>query len=107
LYRGERRYLFRLQAADELGQFLPELLKAVAGRLAIATAANLIQSLILVFARLVIARPKDVVDFLASTTIGSRNGLEVVMTGWLENSNVFSGYSEIRQKYVFFFVLIK
>ena len=52
------------------------------------------------FARLVIGRPKDVVDFLATFEIGGTSGLQVVMTAWLENSNVFSGYSEIKTKYV-------
>ena len=61
----------------------------------------LIQSLISVFARLVTVRAGDVVDFLSGIAIGSQTGLEVVLNVWLENSNVFSGYSEIRQKYIY------
>ncbi|EPS40195.1 hypothetical protein H072_5978 [Dactylellina haptotyla CBS 200.50] len=85
------------KASQQLGPLLPVLLKGVAARLATASATNLIQSLIVVFARLVIKQPNDVVDFLANNPIGDRSGLQVVLSAWLENSNVFSGYSEIKQ----------
>ncbi|KAK6540409.1 hypothetical protein TWF694_009207 [Orbilia ellipsospora] len=85
------------KASQELGPLLPILLKGVATRLATAAATNLIQSLIVVFARLVIKQPNDVVDFLANNPIGDRSGLQVVLSAWLENSSVFSGYSEIKQ----------
>jgi hypothetical protein len=85
------------KAGDQIGQVLPELLRAVAARLVTATLPNFIQSLILVFARLVLKQPKDVVDFLASLVLGERSGLEVVMTSWLANTSYFSGYDEIRQ----------
>lgn len=85
--------------SDNLGPFLPELLKAVAQRLATATIAPFIQNLLLVFARLANKRAKDVIDFLSSITIEGQNGLFVVMSKWLENSSFFSGYSEIREKY--------
>jgi hypothetical protein len=58
-----------------------------------------LESLILVFARLVLKQAKDVVDFLAGLTIGDVNGLQIVLGAWLENSSSFSGYEEIRQKY--------
>lgn len=95
------------KASQELGPYLPALLKAVASRLATAVATNLIQSLIVVFARLVIKQPNDVVEFLATNTIGDRPCLQVVLSAWLENSNVFSGYSEIKQKYVAVFKIRK
>ncbi|KAI5847418.1 armadillo-type protein, partial [Tricharina praecox] len=53
------------KAGEHIGQLLPELLRAVAARLATASLPNFIQSLILVFARLVLKQPKDVVEFLA------------------------------------------
>ena len=40
------------------------------------------------------------VDFLASQDIDGKNGLQVVLAKWLENSINFAGYDEIRQKYV-------
>ncbi|KAK6352777.1 hypothetical protein TWF696_004779 [Orbilia brochopaga] len=88
------------KASQELGPYLPVLLQGVAKRLATAAATNLIQSLIVVFARLVIKQPIDVVNFLATNPIGERSGLQVVLSAWLENSNVFSGYSEIKQNVV-------
>ncbi|KAJ6263790.1 hypothetical protein Dda_2362 [Drechslerella dactyloides] len=88
------------KASQELGPYLPVLLQGVAKRLATAAATNLIQSLIVVFARLVIKQPVDVVDFLATNPIGERSGLQVVLSAWLENSNVFSGYAEIKQNVV-------
>lgn len=52
------------------------------------------------FARLVLKQAKDVVDFLAGLSIGGVNGLQVVIAAWLEGSSTFTGYDEIRQKYV-------
>ncbi|KAA8901428.1 armadillo-type protein [Sphaerosporella brunnea] len=85
------------KAGDHIGQVLPELLRAVAMRLATAALPTFTQSLILVFARLVLKQPMDVVDFLANLSIGERSGLQVVMTSWLANTTYFSGYEEIRQ----------
>ena len=83
---------------ERLGPFLPQLLQAVATRLATAQAAAFIQSLILVFARLSLNGAQDVVEFLSQIQINGESGLQIVMSKWLENSIVFAGYDEIRQK---------
>lgn len=84
---------------ERLGPFLPQLLQAVANRLAVAQAAAIIQSLILVFARLSLNGAQDVVEFLSRIQINSEeSGLQIVMSKWLENSVSFAGYDEIRQK---------
>lgn len=83
---------------ERLGAFLLPLLQAVASRLASAQAAPFIQSLILVFARLSLGGAHDIVEFLSNIQIGNENGLQVVMSKWLENSINFAGYDEIRQK---------
>ncbi|KAI1381856.1 ARM repeat-containing protein [Hypoxylon crocopeplum] len=83
-----------------LGPFLPQLLQAVANRLATAQTAPLIQSLILVFARLSLVGAHDVVDFLSTIQIKNENGLQVVLGKWLENSVNFAGYDEIRQNVI-------
>ncbi|KAH0605511.1 uncharacterized protein H6S33_004733 [Morchella sextelata] len=88
------------KASEHLGPFLASLLRAVAERLATAQSPPFIQSLILVFARLVLKQAKDVVDFLAGLTIGDVNGLQIVLGAWLENSSSFSGYEEIRQNVI-------
>lgn len=86
--------------AERLGPYLTQLLHAVAIRLSTATKAQFIQSLILVFARLSLISAREVIDFLAQVQIGSESGLQVVISKWLENSVNFTGYDEIRQKYV-------
>ncbi|KAI1336579.1 armadillo-type protein [Xylariaceae sp. FL0016] len=83
-----------------LGPFLQQLLQAVANRLATAEAASFIQSLILVFARLSLVGAQDVVEFLSTLEIAGHNGLQVVLSKWLENSVNFAGYDEIRQNVI-------
>lgn len=83
---------------ERLGPFLPQLLQAVANRLATAQAAAFIQSLIIVFARLSLHGANDVVEFLNQIQINGESGLKVVITKWLENCINFAGYEEIRQK---------
>lgn len=85
---------------ERLGPFLPQLLQAVANRLAVAQQAAIIQSLIIVFARLSLNGAQDVVEFLSQIQINGESGLQIVMAKWLENSVSFAGYDEIRQKYV-------
>lgn len=86
--------------SEKLGPYLMQLLRAVAVRLATASQAQFIQSLILVFARLSLISAQEVVGFLADVQIGDQSGLQVVMSKWLENSINFAGYEDIRQKYV-------
>ncbi|KXT09296.1 hypothetical protein AC579_2852 [Pseudocercospora musae] len=86
--------------SEKLGPYLMQLLQAVAVRLATASQAQFIQSLILVFARLSLISASDVVGFLADVRIGDQNGLQVVISKWLENSINFAGYDDIRQNVV-------
>ncbi|KAK5165533.1 uncharacterized protein LTR77_009062 [Saxophila tyrrhenica] len=86
--------------SERLGPYLMQLLRAVAARLATATQAQFIQSLILVFARLSLVSAQDVVGFLADVQLGDQSGLAVVMSKWLENSITFAGYDDIRQNVV-------
>lgn len=94
---------------SQLTPYLPQLLQAIALRLNTASRAALIQSLILVFARLSLTAAKDVVDFLATLSMpspsssetssqhaSSANGLEVIIPKWLENASDFAGYDDIR-----------
>ncbi|KAL2837175.1 armadillo-type protein [Aspergillus pseudoustus] len=86
--------------SERLGPYLPQLLQAVARRLATAEKAQFIQSLILVFARLTLISAGEVVDFLAQVDIGGQSGLPIVMGKWLENSVNFAGYDEIKQNII-------
>lgn len=87
---------------ERLGPYLMQLLRVVAIRLSTADHASFIQNLVLVFARLALTNPREVVDFLAQVEVnvkdlGITSGLEVVLVKWLENSANFSGYDAIRQ----------
>ena len=84
--------------ADRLGPYLQQLLRAVAVRLATATQAQFIQSLVFVFARLSLISAQEVIGFLAEIQIGEESGLQSVMSKWLESFVIFTGYDEIRQK---------
>lgn len=86
--------------SELLGPYLPQLLTAVAVRLGSASQAQFIQSLTLVFARLSLINAKEVIDFLGQMQVDQENGLQLVLSKWLENSVNFAGYDEIRQKYV-------
>lgn len=83
---------------EKLGPYLTQLLRAVAVRLATATKAQIIQSLILVFARLALISAQEVVGFLADLRVGDQSGLQIVISKWLENSVNFAGYDDIRNK---------
>ncbi|KAM7215961.1 armadillo-type protein [Rhypophila decipiens] len=85
---------------ERLGPFLAQLLQAVAARLDTAQTPTLIQSLIIVFARLSLETAQDVVNFLADIQINGQSGLQVVLAKWLENSINFAGYDEIRQNVI-------
>lgn len=85
---------------ERLGPFLPQLLQAVATRLATAEAPPFIQSLILVFARLSLVGAQDVVAFLSQIQINGQSGLQLVLSKWLEHSVHFAGYDEIRQNVI-------
>ncbi|SMQ53960.1 unnamed protein product [Zymoseptoria tritici ST99CH_3D7] len=86
--------------SEKLGPYLMQLLRAVAARLATATQAQFIQSLILVFARLSLISASDVVGFLADVQLDQGTGLQVVISKWLENSVNFAGYEDIRQNVI-------
>ena len=86
--------------SEKLGPYFPQLLRAVAQRLATAERAQLIQSLILVFARLSLISAREVIEFLAQLDINGQSGLHVVLSKWLENSVNFAGYDEIRQNVI-------
>ena len=86
--------------SEKLGPYLPDLLQALATRLAPAQQIQFIQSLLMVFVGLALLAPKDVVDFLHQLTIAGQNGLNVVLTQWLENSILFAGFDEVRQNIV-------
>lgn len=83
--------------AAALGTSMHDLLRGLAQRLSSAEQITLIQSLTTVFARLSLLSVHEVLEFLASLTIGSINGLTVVLQKWLENSVNFAGFDSIKE----------
>ena len=97
---GLAMVLVEKAGADKLGPYLMQLLQVVAIRLSTAERADFIQNLILVFARLALTNPKDVLDFLSQVQVPGAEegtGLDVVMRKWLDNTINFSGYDAIRE----------
>jgi importin-9 len=83
--------------AAALGNSMQELLQVLAVRLSTAEHPSLIQSLVMVFARLSILNAAEILNFLSGIPIENTNALAVVMKKWLENSVHFVGFEAIRQ----------
>jgi hypothetical protein len=44
---------------------------------------SIVQSLILIFARLILSHPKEIVELLSETSIDNRISLKIVLDKWL------------------------
>ncbi|RUS18224.1 hypothetical protein BC937DRAFT_89014 [Endogone sp. FLAS-F59071] len=79
-----------------LAPVLPDLLNAVVYRLSSAQSPTFIQSLVLVFAHLILSQQEIVIEFLANVNIEGRSGLQVLMNAWCENYESFQGYYSLK-----------
>ena len=84
-----------------LGDLLPQLLRAVLDRLANARSLALTQSLLLVFARLMLDHLDDVLAFLVSvrypTDSGAeQDGFQVLMEKWCEHAHDFTSAFSVK-----------
>ena len=52
---------------------------------------SIVQSLVLIFARLIHSNPKEIVDFLSETSIDNRISLKIVLDKWLLQQPLFRG----------------
>ncbi|RUS35306.1 armadillo-type protein [Jimgerdemannia flammicorona] len=112
------------KTGNNLAPVLPELLNAVVFRLATAESPTFIQvgmrsiiwglglirfwyglqlnptlslqSLVLVFAHLILAQQETVIEFLSNVNIEGHSGLQVVMNAWCENYESFQGYYSLK-----------
>lgn len=75
-----------------LGEYLPKLVGAVIQRLENAEYILLIQNLVSVFCSLALESAKDTINLLVEL-----NGLEIVLSKWLEIFESLSGYKVIQQ----------
>ena len=53
---------------------------------------SIVQSLILIFARLIHYHPKEIIDFLSETSIDNRISLKIVLDKWLLQQPLFRGH---------------
>ncbi|KAL1915230.1 uncharacterized protein VTP21DRAFT_7506 [Calcarisporiella thermophila] len=85
------------KGGEQLTPIMPQLLNAVVQRLAAATTPTFVQSLIGVFAHLLVnGQLETVVAFLSEVTVREQSGLEIVMRLWCENFENFHGYYDIK-----------
>ncbi|KAI7903140.1 armadillo-type protein [Cokeromyces recurvatus] len=80
------------KVGNGIAPVLPNLLTAVLGRLMNTDYQPFIQSLVMVFAHLIISQQDTVFQFLCDAQINGKNGLEILMTTWCDNYDSFSGY---------------
>ncbi|RIA81823.1 armadillo-type protein [Glomus cerebriforme] len=84
------------KAGNRIVPVLPDLLKAAATKLEGAKTATFIQSLVMIFAHLMLNQLSTVVEFLSTLDINGRSGLEILLNTWLENHESFQGYYSIK-----------
>lgn len=53
---------------------------------------SIVQSLVLIFARLIHFHPKEIVELLSETSIDNRISLKIVLDKWLLQQPLFRGY---------------
>jgi hypothetical protein len=58
------------------------------------------QSMVMVFAHLMLHEPTTVVDFLSQMDMGGQTGLEVLLNVWFEHYESFRGFYSLRVRYM-------
>ncbi|KAI7859526.1 armadillo-type protein [Circinella umbellata] len=84
------------KAGNNIASVLPELLNAVLIRLQNTDYQPFVQSLVLVFAHLIIQQQDTVFQFLCTTNINGRSGLEILLPMWCDYFGSFSGYYSLK-----------
>eukprot|EP00002_Diphylleia_rotans_P008676 TRINITY_DN1868_c0_g1_i1.p1 TRINITY_DN1868_c0_g1~~TRINITY_DN1868_c0_g1_i1.p1 ORF type:complete len:1012 (-),score=224.63 TRINITY_DN1868_c0_g1_i1:177-3212(-) len=85
-----------MKYGELLGSSVNQMLEACVRRLASAKLLSLIQSLLLVFCRLIHSHGLSILDFLSTLTVGDTNALNFVLTTWANNQSSFYGDYEIK-----------
>ncbi|KNC53048.1 viral protein TPX [Thecamonas trahens ATCC 50062] len=80
------------RAPDAVSSIMGQMLDSLLQRLATARYSPFIQSLVSVFALLISTQgAADILDLAAGISVGSTNGLKVLMSQWLEHELEFTG----------------
>ncbi|TPX42783.1 hypothetical protein SeMB42_g04991 [Synchytrium endobioticum] len=96
LFLGELIIKIIQKAGDHIAPILHALLMAVTNRLATAQMPTFIQSLVVVFAHLIVKQRDEVVRFLAEMNLEGKSGLEIFIHAWCENYLEFQGYYSLK-----------
>lgn len=86
--------------SNEIQSLIPMILQAAAARLGQASNITTTQNLLSVFCFVTSADAQQTVDFLFNTTINDQNGLELVMSKWLESFDVVRGEKRTKENIV-------
>ncbi|KAH8835042.1 ARM repeat-containing protein [Flagelloscypha sp. PMI_526] len=79
------------KAGDSVLPVLPDLLKAMVGRMLKAQTATFLQSLLIPFAFLINNQRDAMLDLLESTVLDGRSGLDIFIQTFCENAETFQG----------------
>ncbi|KAJ7161233.1 armadillo-type protein [Mycena crocata] len=80
------------RAGESVLPVLPELLRAMIGRMTTAKTATFLQSLVIPFAFLINNQRDTVLDLLESMNVQDRSGLDILIQTWCENAETFQGF---------------
>ncbi|KAI8368240.1 armadillo-type protein [Radiomyces spectabilis] len=96
LFVGDLIVTLIQKAGNNIASVLPDLLNAVLARLQTTSYQPFIQSLVMVFAHLIIQQQDTVLQFLSNTAINGKSGLEILMPTWCDYYDSFSGYYSLK-----------
>ncbi|KAG1592125.1 hypothetical protein G6F48_002850 [Rhizopus delemar] len=96
LFVGELIVTLIQKAGNNIAPVLPDLLTAVLGRLLNTDSQPFTQSLVMIFAHLIISQQETVFNYLCNIEISGKSGLEILMTTWCDNYDSFSGYYTLK-----------
>ncbi|KAI8076801.1 armadillo-type protein [Halteromyces radiatus] len=96
LFVGDLIVTMIQKTGSSIAPVLPDLLNAVLVRLESTSYQPFIQSLVLIFAQLINSQQDSVFEFLSTTTINGKSGLDILMTHWVDNYESFSGYYTLK-----------
>lgn len=86
--------------SDEIQNLIPMILQAAAAKLGQAVNITTTQNLLSVFCFVASADAQQMVDFLFQVTIDNQNGLDLVMSKWLESFDVVRGEKRTKENII-------
>lgn len=100
IYGGDLVTKLIQMGGQDLAHILPEILNGVIIRLEVATMPSFVQSLVLIFCNLIHSQLQVIVDFLATTTVNNKSGLDIFIKAWCSSFGEFQGYCSVKSSTV-------